>query len=560
MYKEKLIQNVPDFLKDSPRWIPLDGNKKPLIDEEKQLWSFNQAIQQIGKMIDGKKIEWLGFVTGDGWGCYEYDNIMNCHNIYHFKEPHYFEWKDNQTHHVIAQFSEDIDEGKKASELLINRWVHCITGVPDTEETYTEEIDGLTVHTVPAAEESAEEKKLIITGFDDVEIKPTDYLFFPWFPRGKLVMVQGDTSSSKSTFMYAVGAKVSTGADLLSVPCEDPGNVMFLTIEDDESDIKTAFQDAGGDVKHLRRIQDREQIAKLSLSEDGARTIDEIIKRENLKLLVLDPIQQFIMGDMNKANDTRQQLTKLMNIAAENNICIVFLAHMGKDTSKAALHRSIGSVDIGAATRSIIQIVTDPTDDYFKIAFSVKNNTAAFHDVQRAIRYQVKDHPDSYDPATKQRARFHGHAEFSEIMPEYNERLYRKAQRKADEASENEETLQYEYDDDPLVITARALIAENPHGIFIGTDDLIQRITQCAGHCPYIQGKSNINGIYSRVNKLRSMMIEQDGIQADVQSNSKRPQAYNWNGSIYEPDGKTTKGIYLYPVKNGSQGYQQTKI
>lgn len=424
-------------------------------------------------------------------------------------------------------------------------------------------IPGKTIITTNRVNEpaSAEEPKLIVSGFDDVEIKPTDYLFFPWFPRGKLVQIQGDTSSSKSTFMYAVGAVVSTGANLLTVPCEDPGNVMFITIEDDESDIKIAFQDAGGDIGHLRRIQDREEIAKLSLSPAGAQMIDRIIKEENIKLLVLDPIQQFINGDMNKANDTRPQLARLMNIAAENNICIVFLAHMGKDTSKAALHRGIGSVDIGAATRSIIQIVTDPEDDFFKIAFSVKNNTADFHDVQRAIRYQVKDHPGSYNPETKQRARYHGHAEFSEILPEYNERLYRKAVRKADEAEEAEEALLFEYDDDPLVITARQLIAENPQGLFIGTDDLIQKITQCAGRCPYEQTKSKVNGIYSRVSKLRKMMIDSDGIQADIQSGPQQAKAYNWRGSIFQPQrtGKT-RGIFLTPVKNGTGGCQQTKI
>ena len=166
-----------------------------------------------------------------------------------------------------------------------------------------------------------------------------------------------------------------------------------------------------------------------------------------------------------------------------------------------------------------------------------------------------------YNPETKQHARYHGHAEFSEILPEYNERLYRKAVRKADEAEEAEESLLFEYDDDPLVITARQLIAENPQGLFIGTDDLIQKITQCAGRCPYEQTKSKVNGIYSRVSKLRKMMIDSDGIQADIQSGPQQAKAYNWRGSIFQPqrNGKT-RGIFLTPVKNGTGGSQQTKI
>ncbi|MBR3244192.1 MAG: AAA family ATPase [Parasporobacterium sp.] len=422
--------------------------------------------------------------------------------------------------------------------------------------------DPVQLHSGETVSGTAEQAKsfLTVSGFDDVEIKPTDYLFFPWFPRGKLVAVQGDSSSSKSTFMYAVGAKVTTGEDLLGIPCEDSGNVMFITIEDDAPDIKIAFLDSGGDIKHLRRITDREQIAKLDLSPAGAKVIDEIIKTENIKLLVLDPLQQFLSGDMNKANETRPQLGRLMNIAAENNICIVFLQHMGKDTTKAALHRGVGSVDIGAATRSILQIVTDPEDDYYKIAFTVKNNTADFHDTQRAIRYQVKDHPDSYNHAKKKRERYHGHAEFVEFIPEYNERLYRKAARKSEEERAEEDLLSFQYGSDPLVLTLRELVSENPQGLFIGTDDLIQKITIVCGRCPYDLTNSKATGINSRIDKLRGLLIDNDGIQIDKLDSGKKPTAYMWKGEITETGTTRVKGFKVTPVKASLDGSQQTKI
>ncbi len=419
---------------------------------------------------------------------------------------------------------------------------------------------GATVNQAAPAAAQEEKKSLTVGGFDDVEIKPTDYLFYPWFPRGKLTAVQGDSSSSKSTFMYAVGALVTTGSDLMGSPCEDPGNVMFITIEDDASDIKIAFMDAGGDISKLKRIVDREQIASLDLSPKGAAMIDKIIKDQKIKLLVLDPLQQFLCGDMNKANETRPQLGRLMNIAADNNISIVFLEHMGKDTSKAALHRGLGSVDIGAATRSIIQIVTDPQDDFFKIAFTVKNNTAAMYDTQKAIRYQVKDHPENYDHVTKKRLRFHGHAEFVELIPEYNDRLFRKAVRKKDEEEANELCLAIEYAKDPLVITARNLLEQNPGGMFIGADDLIQKITYVCGRCPYDQSKSSTSGIYSRAARLRAMMIDNDGIQIDIQSNAVFPKAYTWENETFNPEHNRTRGFKLTAVPKADDDAQQLKV
>ncbi len=424
-------------------------------------------------------------------------------------------------------------------------------------------IPGETVHTVTNAIKTAKKKDYItVNNYDDVEIKPTNYLFFPWFPRGKVNAVQGDSGSGKSTFMYAVGAKVTTGEDLLGSPCDDPGNVMFITIEDDASDIKTAFQDSGGDLSKLLRIPDREQIAKMDLSQDNIDVINSIIKNKNIKLLVLDPIQQFLSGDMNKANETRPQLSRLVNIAEENDICIVFLEHMGKDTSKSSLHRGIGSVDIGATTRSIMQIVTDPEDDNYKIAFTVKNNTADLHDVQRAIRYQIQDHPNSYDPETGKRIHYHGHAEFIETL-EYNERLYRKARKKAEEKEDEVEEvlLNINYDKDPFVITARELIAENPNGLFISTDDFIQRITECCGHCPYTQTADKSTGIYNRLEKLRVLLLDRDGIQVDKPGDGKIAKAYNWQSRIIEPESKRRlRGLVFNVVKAKQEGFQQTII
>lgn len=421
-----------------------------------------------------------------------------------------------------------------------------------------EVIQGITVRQAVQIKPNKPEKKpLELTNYDNVEIKETDYLFFPWIPRGKLTAIQGDSGSSKSTFMYAVGALVSTGADLLGVPCGDPGNVLFITNEDDASDILTAFQDAGGDTSHLLRIADREQIAMIDLSPGGAADIEKIIKDHDIKLLVLDPIQAFLRGDMNKANETRPQLARLMDIAAANNCAIVFIEHMGKDTSKAALHRGVGSVDIAAATRSIIQIVTDPEDDYCKIAFTVKNNTADHHEVRKAIRYQVRDHPGSIDPATKKHRHFHGHAEFVSIIPDYSERSYKRAQRNAEESSLKAEI---DYETDPLVVTVRELMKYNPEGIFIGAEELIRRITIFAGHCPYTQTQSKQNGLNSRISALRSMMMENDSIQMDIKRDPTTVRAYRWEGEVINPENPKERGVYLTPINNGSGGSQQTEI
>ena len=463
-------------------------------------------------------------------------------------------WKQQ---YFTGEFKEahEAAEKRKATNSNPVDWDDMITTdvpAPDPEQP----IPGKTVITTPGATEPEKKKPLVISGYDDVEIKETDYLFFPWFPRGKLVTIQGDSGSSKSTFFYGIGALVTNGADLLNVPCEDPGNVMFITNEDDPGDILTAFLDAGGDPSRLLRINDREQIAMLDLSPAGAKKIDEIIKGYDIKLLVLDPIQAFLCGDMNKANETRPQLARLANIAAENNNCIAFIQHMGKDSTKGALFRGLGSVDIGAATRSILQIVTDPEDDLYKIAFTVKNNTAALQDVRKAIRYQVKDHPGSFDHSTRKHHHFHGHAEFIKLLPEYTEKTYKRAQQNAERSAVQEGI---DYSTDPLVLTVCKLIEYNPEGMYIGAGELIRRITICQGWCPYEQTQDKAKGLNSRISVIRNHMMSVNAIQMDLETVPKQTKPYRWDGEIVVPD-KRERGVYLTPIKNGSVGFQQTEM
>lgn len=387
-----------------------------------------------------------------------------------------------------------------------------------------------------------------VSDYSDVKITETEYLFFPWFIRGKLNSIQGDTSTGKSTFLYAIGAYISTGRDLFGIPCEDAGNVMFITLEDSESDILTAFIDAGGDPARLCRIP-KELSARIELgNSDVLQFIEYVIVNKHLKFLTLDPIQNFLSGDMNKASETRPQLARLMSIAERTNCCIAFIQHTGKDQSRSALYKGIGSVDILAATRSAVQIVSDPDNPDCKIAFTIKNNTASRQDVEQAIRYVIRDHPGSIDRVTGKHHRYHGHAEFVELMPSYNERKYKLALKRAQERDEDSLQSRIEYAADPLVTTIKKLAIENPDGMFIGYSDLIRRITDRCGTCPYTQTKEKANGLSERIRYIRAKLIDKDNIQVDIQPNALKLKPYTWNGKVVSefvvPNGRE-RGIQI---------------
>ena len=128
-------------------------------------------------------------------------------------------------------------------------------------------------------------------------------------PRGELISVQGDTCSSKSTLLYAIGAIVTTGGSLLGIQCEDPGDILFITAEDDEYAILPAVEDAGGDRSKLHSLS-FEDVLKIDLEDSGINRIRKLIEDYHVKYVVLDPIQEFFGADMNRANETRPRMTK----------------------------------------------------------------------------------------------------------------------------------------------------------------------------------------------------------------------------------------------------------
>lgn len=133
MYREDIIRNVPDWLKSSPRWVPLSELKESLSDS---LLSFVEAADLIGKPYNGQMVHYVGFVVGDGWGRFEFaagETIIN----QHFQEPAYIEKLDNDQTQIFGIYKE-----KAFADSFSIPLAHYVSGRPYNSA------DVLTVHTV----------------------------------------------------------------------------------------------------------------------------------------------------------------------------------------------------------------------------------------------------------------------------------------------------------------------------------------------------------------------------------------------------------------------------
>ena len=187
---------------------------------------------------------------------------------------------------------------------------------------------------------------------EDVEDEETKFLIEPYIPERKLTLIQGNPGEGKTAFAMCLAARVSTGTDSLGIPCEQ-GNVLILSVEDDLSELKRRIAANGGDLSHCFLLDGA------SMLSFNSPIIEEYIKQLDARLVIFDPFQSFLGAkvDMHRANETRPVLARLADVAGRNNCAIVMICHMSKGLSDTpAVLRSMGSTDIPAACRSVLQI------------------------------------------------------------------------------------------------------------------------------------------------------------------------------------------------------------
>ena len=234
----------------------------------------------------------------------------------------------------------------------------------------------------------SQKKELKIISSTNVEVREINWLWYPFIPRGKVTILQGDPGEGKSTFMLTLAAYLTRGEDLPFTDCgepPDPITVLYQSTEDDYDDtIVPRFIKAGGIRDRLAFIDESEY----PLTFDDDRIL-EGIKQTGAKLLVLDPLASYI-GDcsLNASNEVRQKFNALINAARETDCAIVVVNHMNKMPGLKAIYRTPGSIDVAGAVRSILLLARDPDEEDKRYLVQTKMNLASKGD---ALEFSIED-------------------------------------------------------------------------------------------------------------------------------------------------------------------------
>ena len=211
----------------------------------------------------------------------------------------------------------------------------------------------------------------------EIQSKEVAWLWYPFIPYGKLTIIQGNPGDGKTTLVLNIAAKLSKGEGLDSdMKLTEPLAVIYQSAEDGLADtVKPRLEAAGADCENISVIDE----SKKSLSMIDERLEEAIIKTK-AKLLILDPIQAYLGGnmDMNRANEARDITKKLAALAEKYQCAIVLVGHMNKAAGNKAAYRGMRSIDFFAVARSVLLVGRVEGEENIRAVVQIKNNLAGF--------------------------------------------------------------------------------------------------------------------------------------------------------------------------------------
>ena len=279
-------------------------------------------------------------------------------------------------------------------------------------------------------------KKYKLKPYAEVEYEDPRFLFAPYIPLGAITIVQGDTGVGKTAFCCKVAAAVSIGGLMQDVQCAG-GNVLIISVEDDESTLRGRIEASGGDLMRCFFPVDGFDLTFMS------DQIEDMIDECNAKMIIFDPLQAFLGAkvDMHRANETRPVMARLAEIAKKKDCAIIIVSHLSKGSvGSQAIYRALGSIDIVAASRSVLYVGKNSRDPSQCAVIHAKHS----HSMQgKGFLYRI---------GGRGGVQWEGYTDLTADDLETRST-----------AGGTPST----YDDDPLVVFLRQVVDENPEGVFL---------------------------------------------------------------------------------------------
>jgi hypothetical protein len=266
-------------------------------------------------------------------------------------------------------------------------WPEKYRGTTDGVDDYLGRDGGTIKELYLLCQESPDIESIPVgVSMEDIQAERVEWLWSRRIPAGKVSILDGDPGQGKSTILYDLAARVTSGRDLPDGESVEQGGALIVSSEDGAGDtIKPRFMAAGGDPKHARIIGSEEQF----IIPDDLGKLDRAIRQLDAKLVIIDPIMSFLSDNINsnRDQDVRRALQPLVNIAMKSGAAIVICRHLNKSSGGQAIYRGQGSIGFIGIVRSGLVVGPHPEMEGTYVLAGQKHNLSKAPD---SLAYKIE--------------------------------------------------------------------------------------------------------------------------------------------------------------------------
>lgn len=206
---------------------------------------------------------------------------------------------------------------------------------------------------------------------DKVEAKPMAWLWPGRLMANGLNVVTGLMGQTKGFFMVDVAAKITNGSRWPDGTGHAPrGSVVWVGNEDDPATVlRPRLDAAGADVSKVHYVagirsgSDADDFRPLSIGQDLSKIAAALERLTDCRMIVLDPVTEFMEADENASKEIRAELMPLVRLAADRGIALVVVCHQNKKQGLSTLQKIAGGGAFGQIARAVLVFSEDPSEE-----------------------------------------------------------------------------------------------------------------------------------------------------------------------------------------------------
>jgi Bifunctional DNA primase/polymerase, N-terminal/AAA domain/Primase C terminal 1 (PriCT-1) len=227
----------------------------------------------------------------------------------------------------------------------------------------------------------------------DVVEEDVKWLYFPYFPRGAVTLVDGDPGLGKSSFSVAVVAALTQGRGIPWSQDEPRGRALLLSAEDDPARVqKPRLLANNADTDNIRYAREL-----FSLDENGLAMLRAEMVQHKPDIVIIDPIIAYMAAsfDLHKATDMTRFFTDIDKIAKDFDCAMLVIRHLRKSRDGDPLYQGLGSIAVAGRVRSALVLGRHPDDPELRAVAHTKSN---YGPLGRTIVFDLKPKPGEKVP------------------------------------------------------------------------------------------------------------------------------------------------------------------